>query len=510
MGRLGAYLREHGARWTARRLMEKVGERCFGTLDRGPLLDPGQPEGPMPEAGLISVVVPVYNTQPELLRELAASLTAQWYTDWEACLYDGGSSRADTLEALADIARAEPRIRACTGGANEGISGNTNRAIAMSRGGAMAFCDHDDLLSPDALWRVAERLAQGADMVYSDEDRLVGRHHTDAHLKPDYCPDDLCCANYLCHLTVIRRELVEAVGGLRSGFDGSQDHDLALRCAERAGTIAHVPRVLYHWRVVGTSMSHQKLRQCREASARAVAEHMARIGLPGTAEVHGDVVRPIWPVTGEPTVELLLLSERPEQQEASRAAWERDGWPRLRCTPVTDRAALDRAALASSAELLLLWDASILPEGSGALRELVSLAQRPGTAAVSPLVTDRRGRIVHAGYALMADGRVLPRDRGLLYRAGGRAMVEARIHDVAAVSARCCLLRREVFRPLGGLGDAAWCLSLEGHCVVDPWARATAERPFRDAERLPSPVPDPCLSPWYTNGRAPAGKARRP
>ena len=119
-----------------------------------------------------------------------------------------------------------------------GISGNTNEALKLARGEYIALCDHDDLLAPDALWRVAECIAEKQpDVIYSDEDRITqnGRRHMDPHYKPDYCPDNLISDNYICHLAVIRKPLLEEIGGLRSGFDGSQDHDLFLRLAEKDG-----------------------------------------------------------------------------------------------------------------------------------------------------------------------------------------------------------------------------------------------------------------------------------
>ena len=146
----------------------------------------------------ISVVVPVFNTRLKFLRALADSLLAQTHGVWEACLYDGGSTSAETRKALEAIAARDSRFPIAIGAENAGISGNTNRAIKMAAGEYIALCDHDDVLAPDALWRIAEAIdAHHPDVLYTDEDKLTahGAIHDDAHRKPDVCPDTLRSRN---------------------------------------------------------------------------------------------------------------------------------------------------------------------------------------------------------------------------------------------------------------------------------------------------------------------------
>ena len=257
--------------------------------------------------------MPVYNTDPDMLEELITSLSAQTYQDIEVILYDGGST-ARKPPGL-PTGRQEPRFRVIHGGENRGISGNTNAAIALARGGYIALCDHDDVMAPDAIWRAAEAIAkEHPDVVYTDEDRITqsGRRHMDPHYKPDYCPDNLVSDNYICHLAVIRKALLEEIHGLRSGFDGSQDHDLFLRLSEKTDKFCHIPKVLYTWREVQSSRSHTDLDTCLQAGCRAVEEHEARMGRTVSALPVNKEIRLWYDVNPEATVEALIFGASEE------------------------------------------------------------------------------------------------------------------------------------------------------------------------------------------------------
>ena len=227
---------------------------------------------------------------------------------------------------------------------------------------------------------------------------------------------------------------------------------------------------------------------------------MARLGYPGTAEPEGEIIRPRWPLRLPVTVEALITARTPEEAAACAATLHAAEGMTLQCTPLVGadrKGQLDRAAAASTADLLLLLDADIRPKGEDFLRETASLAQRDFTGLVFPTVTDRRGHILHAGYALMADGRVLPRNLGMLQRAGGRNMQELYNHNVSAGSTRCCMLKRSLYRPMAGQGDAAWCLDIPGYHVAAPWAGCTARTWSEPPETLTPPVRDPYLHPVY-------------
>ena len=559
--RVAAYIQHHGAGYTVRRAAEKLREGAFREYDRAwrrglpdeAALAAQRADRDVAQAGLISVVIPVYNTRPALLRALVDSLLAQTYPHWEACLYDGCSTLAETREALEQAAGRDARIRVAHGERNEGISGNSNHALAMARGAWIALCDHDDLLTPDAFYQVARVICrEQPDMIYSDEDKVneAGDCHMAPHFKPDFCPDNLRSGNYICHLLVMRRTLVEAVGGFRPAFDGSQDHDLALRCAEHTRRIAHIPYVLYHWRTVGSSMSHQNLQKCLDASCRAVEEHIARLGWPGkVAQENGSIriryeVRPIrqmelividggdpqtWPgflrrvrqwhdVSMHRTV-ISPLRESAADLDADWVNWRSDE---------TVFACLNRAVAQSRAEVVTIIHGAVIMDGEGEwLRELLMYAQRDDVGAVTPMLCDAMGHIVHGGFAVGMAGIAQCRGRGLPWRAGGWHDIMRTSHNVAAVSAACLMIRRDHFIPFdeaykGGLGAVDWCLRLgrkgfvhvfTPHArgkladgVISRWLLLSGGLDEADAARFKSAwgdeVHDPCYSERFSRRRA--------
>jgi glycosyltransferase involved in cell wall biosynthesis len=239
-----------------------------------------------------SILTPVYETPPAVLSEMLASVRRQSFDDWELCLADDGSKQPEVRQILERAEAEDPRIRVQRRESNAGIVAASNDALAMARGEFVALLDHDDTLHPDALALVSEALDGNpeADYAYTDEDKIdVGGHHSSPFFKPDWSPERLRTQMYTCHMSVLRRTLVEEVGGFDPEFEGSQDWDLVLRVTERARAIVHVPRILYHWRTLETSAASggvEVKRYAFEAGVRAVQAHCDRIGLP--AEVEAD------------------------------------------------------------------------------------------------------------------------------------------------------------------------------------------------------------------------------
>ena len=206
---------------------------------------------------LISVLVPVRDPDPRVLEMALHSVDAQAYPDWELCIVDDACAQPSIIELLQAYAGHRPgraclrRLRSSTH-----IAGATNAALELARGEYVAFLDHDDELTPDALLEVVAALQDDPlpDVVYSDHD-VLGPDERRRHpsFKPDWCPELLLSYMYFGHLKVYRTELVRALGGLRAGFEGSADYDLALRATERARTVAHLPSVAYHWRKIAGS-----------------------------------------------------------------------------------------------------------------------------------------------------------------------------------------------------------------------------------------------------------------
>ena len=239
---------------------------------------------------LISVLVPVYNARPSWLEEMAASVIAQAYDQWELCVADDCSTDPRTSPALDLLAGSDPRIRVCHRERNGGIAAASNTALEMASGEFVALLDHDDVLRPHALHAAVAALQAepDLDLLYSDEDKILlsgVRGHV--AFKGEFDPDHLLSTNYICHLCVIRRSLLIRLGGFRTGFDGSQDHDLLLRVTEATTRIRHLPAVLYSWRQVPGSAAvivEAKPLAWRNGR-RAVEDALARRGVAGRAEL---------------------------------------------------------------------------------------------------------------------------------------------------------------------------------------------------------------------------------
>ena len=205
---------------------------------------------------LISFIMPTYNVSRELLTECLESLLNQSYKNFEICIADDCSTSEETLEVLREYEKKYKNIHVTYRKKNGMISEASNTAIKMAKGKFIALVDNDDLVEKDALYYVIEALNQdkSLDMIYSDEDKIDFKgKYMEPHFKPDYSPDTLMGVNYICHLCVLRKSLVDEVGGFRKEYDGSQDYDLFLRVVEKTKKIHHIERVLYHWRQTPTS-----------------------------------------------------------------------------------------------------------------------------------------------------------------------------------------------------------------------------------------------------------------
>lgn len=546
--RIREYMGSHGAGYTLRRLWEKGSQRYLGTYDRKRkqvLCPPEELERQRknpPEAGTISVVVPVYNTDPRMLRELTGCFEAQTYRDFEVVLYDGGSTKEETKAVLRELeARSKGDGSVWTiiwGKENQGISGNTNEAVKAASGEYIALCDHDDLIAPDALWRVAECIVrEQPDMVYSDEDRVSedGRSYMDPHYKPDFCPDTLCSDNYICHLMAMKKSLYFEAGGLRSGFDGSQDHDLTLRIAEKTRRICHLPYTLYSWRENFSSASHRDLQKCLESACRATVEHEAKAGRVVRAEPVGKEIRLWYEIPEGAGVEAIVHGATAAACEACfRELKERTGWERLDGRFVVEDGSgriqeINKAAEESTAEYILLLDAGVRDVNSDFIREMMMYAQREDVAGVTGVLTDRKGKIVHGGYVLGVEGVAQCACEGMRDGTGAGYNAMRKAHNVSAVSIGCMLVKKGNWMPLdegyrGGFAMADLGMRQRENgkwFVYTPWAKGTTEPSAmmlnagkrkgnedvaadmkRFEEKWGKEIIDPCYSPRFKKNKA--------
>jgi glycosyltransferase involved in cell wall biosynthesis len=232
----------------------------------------------------ISVVMPVYNVEQKWLEEAIESVLLQVYQNWELCIADDASPSPHIRKILDLYKNRDKRVKVKFLETNQGISGASNEALSLATGQYVALLDHDDVLSRDSLFEVVKFLNghPEAELIYTDEDKLsMGGLRLRPVFKPDWDPDLFLTYNYLCHLVVCSRELVERAGGFRLEFDGSQDYDLLLRLTELTDNIFHIPKVLYHWRMIpGSAASVVDAKsKAFERAKRALKEAMKRRGI---------------------------------------------------------------------------------------------------------------------------------------------------------------------------------------------------------------------------------------
>jgi len=230
----------------------------------------------------ISLLIPLVDPPTNFLNELFASIVAQTYDNWEACVVDSGSRNRETVESLRRWMKTDARIRVQRFETNLGISENTNCALRAATGDFIALVDHDDTLAPFALYELASAIRHRpmANIFYSDEDRLLeSGHRANPFFKPEWSPELLYSFMYVGHLSAYRRELALALGGFRKQFDLSQDYDFALRATERAREIVHIPRVLYHWREHAASGASGGKPEARKTNIAALVDAVKRRGL---------------------------------------------------------------------------------------------------------------------------------------------------------------------------------------------------------------------------------------
>ena len=238
---------------------------------------------------LISIITPTFNTPKQFLIEMLESVISQTYANWELCIADGASSNPETIGILQKYLNKDKRIKVKFLDQNYHISGNSNKALSIAAGEYICLLDHDDLLTPNCLFEVIKVINEhnSPDFIYSDEDKVDENSKVFfcPHFKPDFSPDTLRSYNYICHLAVIKKKLVDKVGGFRSECSGSQDYDLFLRVIDLSDNVRHIPKVLYHWRTHGQSTASadgfDDKQYVFNAAKIALSQHIKRIGLKG-------------------------------------------------------------------------------------------------------------------------------------------------------------------------------------------------------------------------------------
>ena len=265
----------------------------------------------------ISIIVPTYKTPEKFLKEMIDSVRNQSYENWELCIGDGSVTEDTVKNVVESYQKKDKRIKMLCLSENLGIAGNTNAALSIATGDYIALLDHDDILAPDALYEVVkwmnEHYKDETDVIYTDEDKVSFdlKDYFEPHFKSDYNLDLIRSNNYICHLFVARKSIVDQVGGFRKEYDGSQDYDFILRCIEQSKHVEHVPKVLYHWRChPGSTAANQESKMyCYEAGKRAIEDHLKRRGEDGCQVVmteHLGFYHVIYPIREHKKVSIII------------------------------------------------------------------------------------------------------------------------------------------------------------------------------------------------------------
>ena len=265
----------------------------------------------------ISIIVPTYKTPEKFLKEMIDSVRNQSYENWELCIGDGSVTEDTVKNVVESYQKKDKRIKMLCLSENLGIAGNTNAALSIATGDYIALLDHDDILAPDALYEVVkwmnEHYKDETDVIYTDEDKVSFdlKDYFEPHFKSDYNLDLIRSNNYICHLFVARKSIVDQVGGFRKEYDGSQDYDFILRCIEQSKHVEHVPKVLYHWRChPGSTAANQESKMyCYEAGKRAIEDHLKRMGEDDCQDVmteHQGFYHVIYPIREQKKVSIII------------------------------------------------------------------------------------------------------------------------------------------------------------------------------------------------------------
>ena len=472
---------------------------------------------------LISVAVPTYRTPEKFLAQMIDSLLAQTYGNWELCIANGSPEDGAMKKVLEEYTKKDSRIRVSELTENKGIAGNTNAALEMARGEFVGLLDHDDLLAPNALYEIVRALDEDRtlDAVYTDEDKVTTEldEHFQPHLKPDFNLDLLRSNNYICHFFVVRRSIVQKVGGFRQEFDGAQDHDFIFRCIETAEKVGHIPEILYHWRThkASTADNPASKMYAFDAGKRAIEAHLKRTGTEGTVSHTPDLgfFRVKYPVQGQPLVSIIIPNK--DEKETLKACIdsirEKTEYPNYEIIIVENNSTTDEifqyykelsqdprirllrwkkefnysainnyGVRHANGEYLLFLNNDVTVITPGWIRELLGVCQRPevGAAGVKLIYPD--DTIQHAGCVIGLGGIAghmfvdMPANRtGYLHKA-------SILQDMSAVTAACMMMKRTAFEEAGGFteklsvafNDVDLCLKVRKNhklIVYDPYVQ---------------------------------------
>ncbi len=449
-----------------------------------------------PYKPLISIIMPVYDTPETFLREAIDSVINQIYPHWELCIADDASPQPYIRQLLEEYQAQDNRIKVKFRDTNGHISHSSNSALEIATGDFIALLDHDDLLTPDALYEVVLTIGRypDADMIYSDEDKIDEQGQLkDPFFKPDWCPDSFLSRMYTGHLGVYRRSLISEINGFRPGFEGSQDYDLVLRVTEKTKNIFHIPKILYHWRIHNGSVASgcEVKPYAYQAAEKALAEALIRrqepgsvIGIPGylghycirydlssrpsvsiiipTRDLSADLdrcLKSIFTKSTYPNYEVLVIDNNSIEASTVEvlSKWERTEPNRFRSLPYAipfNFSKLNNYAVGKThSEFLLFLNNDTEVITADWLDAMVEQVQRPQIGAVGSRLLYPDGTLQHAGVIAGLGGVAGHGHKNFPGDACGYFAQIQIINNYSAVTAACLMCRRDVFLEVGGFEE---------------------------------------------------------
>ena len=468
----------------------------------------------------ISILVPVYNTPQVFLKQMIQSVRKQTYANWELCIANANPDNDEVKQILEICTKKDDRIKVVNVPENEGIAQNTNRALDIATGEFIGLLDHDDLLEENALYEIVSCLNEKkeTDVLYTDEDKVTTNldEYFSPNFKPDFNLDMLRANNYICHFFVAKKELIEKVGGFRAEYNGAQDYDLILRCTEQAQNVAHIAKILYHWRVHKESTADNPLSKmyAYEAGKKAIEGHLARCHTDGEVLQTDNLgfYRVKYPVKGKPLVSILIpnkdqvdtldkclqsIEERTDYDNYEIIIIENNSteqktfdyynqicndkirvvyWKKEFNYSAINNFGVDQA----KGEYLLLLNNDMEVISRDWMSELLGHCQRPEVGAVGARLYYPDDTVQHAGIIIGIGGVAGSVFVGMKRGYTGYMHRAAIQQDLSAVTAACMMIKRSVFEEAGRLeeqlkvafNDVDLCLKIRknGYLIVyDPY-----------------------------------------
>lgn len=518
------YYQQFGIRKTVNRAMEKIAKKDIGDYEtfrrkyfpKKKELEEQKGERFVYEP-VFAIVVPLYRTPERYLKDLITSIQEQTYSKWRLYLSDGSGENSPLTGILKEYVKKDGRICVIDNREQLHISDNTNRALEKADGDFIVFADHDDMLAPDALYECTKAINQfpKTDIIYTDEDKVSmdGKEYYQPHFKPDFNLDLLRSANYMCHLYVVRKTLLDKVGYLNAEYDGSQDYDCILRCVEKTNHILHIPKILYHWRIHPDSVAGDPSSKsyAYEAGKKAILAHYERMGIDAEVEfLSPGYYHTTYRLEQEPLVSIIIpnkdhredlikcvesIQNKSEYQNfeiliVENNSEEAETWDCYKnlefcyenVRVVEYKGEFNYSAIQNFAvqrakgEYLLLLNNDTWLKEAGSIREMLGYCMREDVGIVGAKLLYPDDTIQHAGVVVGLGGVAGHAFLGASANDPGYFCRITCAQDYSAVTAACMMVKRHVFEEAGGMdtelrvafNDTDFCLRVgeKGYRIV--------------------------------------------